>query len=57
MVLVRGVATWWGYARGDRLIVTTVVVIFALAAVGFITRRVLERRRRRAEGRDRPWRS
>jgi hypothetical protein len=37
--------TWWGYADANRTLVGAVVVIVLVAAVGFVVRRLLERRR------------
>lgn len=37
--------TWWGYADANRTVVGAVVVIVLVAAVWFVARRVLERRR------------
>jgi inner membrane protein involved in colicin E2 resistance len=34
-----GLAAWWGYAEGNETLVGIVVVIVALAAIVFVTRR------------------
>lgn len=47
---MQAVATWWGYAEGDRTLVALVVAVIAVAAVGFVAKRVWERRRAGAHG-------
>jgi hypothetical protein len=42
------VATWWGFAEGDRTIVGVVVIAVAVLAVAFVVSRVLSRRRKRS---------
>jgi hypothetical protein len=42
---MQAVATWWGYAEGNRTLATVVVVLVAVAAVAFVARRLRERRR------------
>jgi hypothetical protein len=42
---MEAVATWWGYAEGNRTVVTVVVVLVVVAAVGFMARRLGERRK------------
>ncbi len=42
---MQAVATWWGYAEGNRTMVTAVVALVVVAAVAFIVRRMWERRR------------
>lgn len=37
---MEAVATWWGYAEGNRTVVTVVVVLVVVAAAGFIARRL-----------------
>ena len=34
------VATWWGYAEGNRTVLTVVVVLVVVAAVAFLARRL-----------------
>jgi len=36
---------WWGYAEGDRTLVGAAVVLIVAAAIGFVLKRLLERRR------------
>jgi hypothetical protein len=37
---MEAVATWWGYAEGNRTVVTVVVVLVVVAAAGFMARRL-----------------
>jgi hypothetical protein len=39
------IAAWWGYAEGNPTAVGIVVVLLALAAVGYVGRRWLRRGR------------
>ncbi|HEY0255358.1 MAG TPA: hypothetical protein VGC41_27705 [Kofleriaceae bacterium] len=33
------IAAWWGYAEGNATVVGIVVVVLAIAAIAFVTRR------------------
>lgn len=42
---MEAVATWWGYAEGNRTVVTVVVVLVVVAAAGFMARRLWGQRK------------
>lgn len=42
---MQAVATWWGYAEGNRTLVGLVVALVVLAAVAFVARRMWEQRK------------
>jgi hypothetical protein len=42
---MEAVATWWGYAEGNRTVVTVVVILVVVAAAGFMARRLWGPRR------------
>ncbi len=37
----------WGYAEGNQTIIGIVVAVIAIAAIAYVTRRIVETRRRR----------
>lgn len=42
---MQAVATWWGYAEGNRTLVGLVVALVVIAAVAFVARRMWEQRK------------
>jgi hypothetical protein len=40
------IAGWWGYAEGNPTVVGVVVVVVAIAAVGYVARRLWQGRKR-----------
>jgi hypothetical protein len=44
---MQAVATWWGYAEGNRALVSAVVALIVIAAVAFVARRVVHSLRER----------